>query len=108
MVSAVQLRELVSQYLRSVIDLEDFSNQFAVLFDDIEDSGDGDAIKLSYYIESQLADVSAGVATEALLREALIPCLTVVNVEPEFRGPNESVQKSEATSPYTPADVQFA
>lgn len=108
MVSASQLRELVSEYLRGAVDLEEFSNRFAVMFDDIEDSDDADAIQLSYRIESHLADVSAGVATEAVLREALIPCLLVVSIEPDFRAPDETIQKSEATSPYNPANVQFA
>jgi len=109
MVSASQFREMVSEYLRGVVDLEAFSKQFAVLFDDIEESGDPDAIQLSYQIESHLADVSAGIATEESLRETLIPCLLVIDIDPGFRAPEESVKKQETSSaPYNLSEVSFA
>jgi hypothetical protein len=104
MVSANQFREMVSEYLREVIDLEVFSNRFAVLFDDIEDSGDAEAIQLSYKIESHLADVSAGLIAEAGLREALISCLVVTEVEPEYRA-SDILVKLEATSGSEPVEM---
>jgi hypothetical protein len=108
MVSADQFRELVSEYLRGVIELDSFSNRFAVLFDDVEDSNDAPAIQMAYQIESHLADVSAGFSSETVLREALIPCLLVIDIDPESRAPQQTVRKSETSAPYSPAEVSFA
>lgn len=112
MVSANQFRELVSEYLRGVVDLEAFSKRFAVLFDDIEDSGDADAVRVSYQIESHLADLSAGFVTEAQLRETLISCLVHVDVAiaPEYRLKEMLVKKQpeQASSPFQPQEPSFA
>jgi len=108
MVSANHFRELVSEYLRGVINLELFSKRFAALFDNMGGSEDAVAIRLSYQIESALADVSVGFASEADLRDALVPCLTVVDIDPDSRAPKQTVKKSEASAPYDPAEVSFA
>jgi hypothetical protein len=111
MLSANHVRKLVSDFLSGAIDLEKFSTKFAVLFDDIEDSGDADTIRVSYHIESNLADLSAGLISELELRAALTQCLqsVVVDIKPEFRGPEENVQKRPSeTAPYEPAELEFA
>ena len=106
MVSADQIRGLVSEYLRGVISIELFSERFAVIFDDIEDSGDAAAIKLSYAVESKLADVSAGFASDDFLRESLIPCLLVVETEPEYRSDKVGFN-GDATSGNKPVEVSL-
>ena len=90
MVSAAHIRDLVYEYLLKNCDLSDFSDQFANMFCDIEDSGDHEAVLLSYRIESELEKVSSGYASEASLREALSAIVRVVvgasgvNVRTEF------------------------
>jgi hypothetical protein len=81
MVSANQFRVLVSDYLRGAVALDDFSNRFAEMFDDVEDDGNVDAVKLSYQIESALADLSVGIISESTLREVLTMFVSNVSVE---------------------------
>jgi len=110
MISADQFRVLVADYLVGNVYLESFSRKFAVLFDDIEDSGNPESIELSYRIESALADVSAGLASEDSLRECLSKCTYVasVTVNPEFSDPLASrSQKSATYSPYA-AEYEYA
>ena len=109
MISADQFRDLVAEYLVGDVDLESFSRKFAVLFDDIEDSGNAEAIELSYQIESALADVSAGLASEEALRECLSKCTYVANVTvyPEFSDPLAPRSKSATFSQYA-AEYEYA
>src|SRR5207248_4875951 len=51
---------------------EPFSAKFAELFYDIENTGEPDAVKLAHQIESKLADVSAGIASEQCLENFLL------------------------------------
>ena len=107
MSSAYQLRELVAVYLRNEISLEAFADRFAALYDDIENSGDTEAIRLSYQIESCLADASAGLSSEAQLCEAInVALLTIpAEAEPDFRVSEEFFVKKETTSMERPAEV---
>jgi hypothetical protein len=84
MVSANQIRDMVSDYLLGSIDLEMFSRKFAAVFDDIEDSGDEEAIQLSYKIESILADLSAGLIAEKKVRECLTSLVTKYTIPVNF------------------------
>ena len=63
MITVIQIVKLISDALQHH-DYEVFSAKFAELFYDIEKTGEPDAIKLAYEIESKLADVSAGIASE--------------------------------------------
>lgn len=66
MITTNEITELVSNYTQQKEkDIEAFSAQFAELFYDIEETGVPDAIQLSYKIQSKLADVSAGVESDA-------------------------------------------
>lgn len=105
--AAYQVRELVAAYLRNEINLEAFANRFAVLFDDIEDCNDAEAIRLSYQIESCLADASAGLSSENQLRETVNMALLSVPVEaePDFRVNEEFFVKKETTSMENHAEV---
>ncbi|MES2221881.1 MAG: hypothetical protein V4587_13065 [Acidobacteriota bacterium] len=71
MVSAKILRELISEYLKASIELPQFSARFAVIFYDIEKTGDAEAIQISYRIETQLAKQSEGVISAQVLRSSL-------------------------------------
>jgi hypothetical protein len=110
MVSANHFRDMISDYLLGSVDLEGFSKKFEALFDDIEDSGDAGAIELSYQIESSLADVSAGLVSENVLRETLSKCVDTVKiiVNPDYVAPLASKpNKGETSSPYEVAEVDY-
>lgn len=78
MVTVNQILKLVSDHLASKT-LDAFATDFAKIFYDIENTGDIDAIKLSYEIESKLADVSAGIASEQALENFLCSKLPLNN-----------------------------
>jgi hypothetical protein len=75
MSAASQIRKSVSNYIARRLDLSAFASEFAVLFCDIEDCGEQDAIRLSYSIESELAKHSEGLFDESVLRNSLIACI---------------------------------
>jgi len=70
MITVNHILKLVSDALQTK-NFELFSAKFSEIFYDIENTGDPEAIKLSYQIESKLADVSAGVASEKSLENFL-------------------------------------
>lgn len=70
MITVTQILKLVSNHLTNKT-LEAFASEFAELFYDIENTGESGAIKLSYKIESKLADVTAGIASESSLENFL-------------------------------------
>ena len=71
MSSIQELRVLVSEYVKDSIDLPQFAARFAVIFYDIENSGNEDAVQFSYRIESCLAKQSEGVVSTLVLRNSL-------------------------------------
>ena len=113
MVCAAQIRDLVYEYLLKHCDLSQFAEQFASIFCDIEDSGDREAVLLSYRIESELEKVSSGYASEASLQDALRVCVSVivndygVNVRTEFTTPLVSVVSQFAEPSGTRPGVVF-
>src|SRR5271165_6628305 len=76
MASASEIRELVSSYLMNSISLPQLAEKFAVVFYDIEECGNQEAIQLSYGIESQLAKASEGLLSEGSLRNALFSLIS--------------------------------
>lgn len=70
-----QIRNLVSRYVFRDLDLSAFAEQFAVLFCDIEDCGEPDAIRWSYSIESELAKHAEGFLSESALKQNLFASL---------------------------------
>jgi hypothetical protein len=102
---------LVSDYLREAIGLDDFANRFAEMFDDVEDEGNVDAVKLSYKIESVLADLSVGLISENTLREALTMSISDVSVEvsSEFSvSPAYEFRKKNEPSSVANVDLEYA
>ncbi len=76
MVSAAQMREVISSYL-SQDDVERFVLEFSPLSHNIHKNGDSEAIELANKIESKIADLHAALVTKSdfrsFLRQLAVP-----------------------------------
>jgi hypothetical protein len=75
MITTQEILALAKKYVDQKLSLDEFSHAFAEVFYDIEETGDVDAVKLAYAIEAKLAAVTAGVNSEADLRQAVASLL---------------------------------
>jgi len=71
MIVVKNVQELIAKYVLGNMDVEAFGTQFSELFYDIEKTGETDAVKLSYAVQSKLADFSVNAASEASLKNFL-------------------------------------
>lgn len=118
MITTADIKELITSYLQGKDDLESFGSKFAVLFYDIENTGDPAAVKLSYEIESELAAITAGIASEPQFKnimEALIPAnrsvvqaYSYVGNQAPLKSLNYWVAAVGMAASFGPADIQLS
>jgi hypothetical protein len=86
MITKKEILDLIAQYIETQ-NLGTFAASFAVMFYDIEATGDPDAILLAYEVEAALAAVTGGVCSETALfvaMKSLAPSVSIVICEPKI------------------------
>lgn len=99
MVTVNEIQKIIYSYLTDK-NLDSFSEKFAVMFYDIEKTGDEAAVQFSYEIESMLAAITAGHLDEAAFHDVM-QCSVPSNysiVEPVLFGAALPISQEAGTS----------
>jgi hypothetical protein len=107
-----EVRTLVGDYLHCSITRSDFTMRFAEAFYGVEKSHDEEAIEFCYAVDSRIAEASAGLITEDVLRESLASYISSAKVTIKTVTVTASYQKSlfpktEAIALYPSSDVEL-
>jgi hypothetical protein len=118
MITVSHIKELVSSYLHGPDTLESFAAKFAVLFYDIEETGDAAAIQLAYEIESKLAAMTAGFGSEDRFKNAmdvlipsnhvLVQAFCYIGNQAPLKPLNYWVGAAGTVASFGPADIQLS
>jgi hypothetical protein len=68
----IEIQKLLGKFVAAEIDYRELRGQFAALCQSIEDSGEPEAIRLSYAVESELADFSEDLISPEELKRRLV------------------------------------
>jgi hypothetical protein len=103
MIFAHQIRQVVSEYLSSGFELDEFVRKFAPLSYNVNQDGHAEAIRLANQIEVSLVDLRAGFIGEARFRASLREIVSMDN-------PNLFIQSLSFASPvnqYSAGETAF-
>ena len=76
MLSALQIRQAIVDYLSDKMDFDQFDEWFAQNTWNIREKGDRQSQDLAYSVESKIAEFSGGFVSENILRRNLSPFVT--------------------------------